>query len=383
VTGEPLITCPTLHPNPETRNHKPETGNRPAIFPNLSTMKFFWKYLFPGVYGMLIYMVVRLINDTIAEDRFWRRDPVVLAIEIGTCIVAAYMMMLVFRKLFRRFDQSLHKDVSYKTVATELFWVFVVTELMMNAFVTPMAALTDDGLSWGDFAVINVIPLLFNFIYYAIVRSNKLLAAYVTNKMKLEKLTNDHLQTELKFLKAQYHPHFLFNALNTIYFQMDENVDDAKRSIEKFSELLRYQLYDQQQTVPVSRELHYLENFIELQKVRTSEKLQLKVDFDPALNGEQVYPLLFLPLVENAFKYVGGEYKIFIAAKKDKNSIRFTVENSLPGNYNPTVMKTAEKANGIGLENLKRRLELLYPGKHQIVAEKRNNGFFAELELAL
>jgi two-component system LytT family sensor kinase len=175
----------------------------------------------------------------------------------------------------------------------------------------------------------------------------------------------------------------LFNALNTIYFQMDENVDDAKRSIEKFSELLRYQLYDQQQTVPVSRELHYLENFIELQKVRTSEKLQLKVDFDPALNGEQVYPLLFLPLVENAFKYVGGEYKIFIAAKKDKNSIRFTVENSLPGNYNPTVMKTAEKANGIGLENLKRRLELLYPGKHQIVAEKRNNGFFAELELAL
>ncbi len=70
-------------------------------------------------------------------------------------------------------------------------------------------------------------------------------------KLLVEKITNDQLETELKFLKAQYHPHFLFNALNTIYFQMDEDVGEAKKSVEKFSELLRYQLYDQRQTVPV------------------------------------------------------------------------------------------------------------------------------------
>lgn len=346
-------------------------------------MKLFWKYLFPALYGFLIYIIVRIINDTIAEDRFWQRDPLVLGIEIVTCIGSGYIMMFVFRKLFRQFDLSLHTDVSYKTVAKELFWVFLVTEIVMNALVTPMAALTDDGLSWGDMATINVIPVLFSFIYYAIVRSNKLLAAYVTNRMKLEKLTNDHLQTELKFLKAQYHPHFLFNALNTVYFQMDENVEEAKKSIEKFSELLRYQLYDQQQTVPVSRELHYLENFIELQKMRSSGKLQLNVDFDASLNGEQIYPLLFLPLVENAFKYVGGEYRICIAAKKEKNSIQFTVENSLPENYSPVVMKSAATANGIGLENLQRRLELLYPGKHRFSTEKKNNSFFAEVQLEL
>jgi two-component system LytT family sensor kinase len=346
-------------------------------------MKFFWKYLFPGLFGLLIYIIVRVINDTIAEDRFWRRDPWVLAIEIGTCIIAGFIQIYTFRRLFRHFDESLHQKLSYKTVATELFWVFVITEITMNAIITPMAALTDDGLSWGDVAVINVIPLLFSLIYYAIVRSNKLLAAYVGKKMQLEKLTNDHLQTELKFLKAQYHPHFLFNALNTVYFQMDENVEEAKKSIEKFSELLRYQLYDQQQTVPVSREIHYLQNFIELQKVRSSDRLQLQVQFDPSLNGEQVYPLLFLPLVENAFKYVGGDYKICIAAKKEGNAIRFTVENSLPDNYNPAIMKTAAVANGIGLENLQRRLQLLYPGKHEFKTEKRSDSFFAAMQLEI
>ena len=86
-------------------------------------------------------------------------------------------------------------------------------------------------------------------------------------------------------MKAQYHPHFLFNALNTIYFQMDEDTEGAKHSIEKFSELLRYQLYDQQQQVPIMQEIEYLQSFIELQKIRSTDKLKLNVDFDKKLNA--------------------------------------------------------------------------------------------------
>ncbi len=346
-------------------------------------MRFFWKYVFPGLFGLMIYVTIRIINDTIAEDHFWERDIPTLAIEISFCILGGYLQVYLLQRLFRRFDKHLHNNIGYKVVMKELLWVFIGTEICMNALITPMVALTDDGLTWGDFAVINIIPLMFSLLYYTIVRSNKLLQAYVNNKMQLEKLTNDHLQTELKFLKAQYHPHFLFNALNTVYFQMDENVGEAKKSIEKFSELLRYQLYDQQQTVPVSSEIHYLENFIELQKVRSSDRLQLQVQFDPSLNGQQVYPLLFLPLVENAFKFVGGEYHIDIAAKKSDNHIQFSVENSIPDNYNPGLLKKAEAANGIGLENLKRRLELLYPGKHEFVTEKRSHSFFATVKLNL
>jgi two-component system, LytTR family, sensor kinase len=212
-------------------------------------------------------------------------------------------------------------------------------------------------------------------IYYGIARSNTFLRAWVTGKLQLEKLTNDKLQTELKFLKAQYHPHFLFNALNTIYFQMDENVAEAKKSIEKFSELLRYQLYDQQQTVSVTQEIQYLENFIQLQKTRASEKLQLDVRFDQKLNGQAVYPLLFLPLVENAFKYVGGDYQLSIYAALTPKGLQFTVINYM------TDETEQRKEAGIGLENLKRRLELLYPGKHVFNTEKKEGKFMAALQL--
>lgn len=344
-------------------------------------MKWFWNYVFPPLFGLLIYATLRVINDSISHFKFWERPWSTNAIEMVFVLGSGYIIMYAFGKLFQHFDKTLQYTINYKTVLQELVWVVIITEVINNAIITPMVALTDDGLSWGDFANINIIPLLFCLIYYAVVRSNKLLRAYVNNKLLLEKMANDHLQTELKFLKAQYHPHFLFNALNTIYFQMDESVADAKKSIDKFSELLRYQLYDQQQTVPVSRELHYLQNFIELQKVRSSDKLQLQVDFDSTLNGEQVYPLLFLPLVENAFKYVGGDYHISIEAKKDNNNIHFVVKNSIPQQMEWLNENNYPTRKGIGLENLKRRLELLYPGKHLFIAEKKDDHFLALMEL--
>ena len=348
-------------------------------------MNWFWKYIFPALYGLLTYSTIRVINDTVAEVKFWERDWRLNTVEVTFCIFAGYVGIYTFRALFRRFDRKMPEKFGYKVVLKELFWIFIATELVNHSIVTPMAALTDDGLGWGDVAIICIIPLLFNLLYYTLIRSQKLLQAYINSKLQLEKVTNDHLQTELKFLKAQYHPHLLFNALNTIYFQMDESVAEAKKSVEKFSELLRYQLYDQQQTVPVSQEIHYLQNFIELQQVRSSEKLQLHVKFDPALNGQQVYPLLFLPLVENAFKYVGGDYKLCIEAKKKSNAIHFTVENSIPADYDDMLKEDPirSKNKGIGLENLKRRLVLLYPGKHSFKTEKKVNSFLTEMKLEL
>ncbi len=219
-------------------------------------------------------------------------------------------------------------------------------------------------------------PLLYALIYYGIVRSRTYLKAYVANQLLVEKLTNDHLQTELKFLRAQYHPHFLFNALNTIYFQVDDDVAGAKQSIELLSELLRYQLYDRQHQVSIKQELDYLQNYILLQKVRASKKMVLTTDFDEELTEQQIYPLLFLPLVENAFKYVGGKYHIGISAESIAGGILFKVKNDLPDNIQPN-----PDSSGIGIENLNRRLELLYPGQHKLTLGKHPDCFIAELEL--
>ncbi|MEJ7738495.1 MAG: histidine kinase [Chitinophagaceae bacterium] len=275
----------------------------------------------------------------------------------------------------RRFSERRNTPINGKTIVKEFAIVYLGCAMLINSTIIPMAALTDNGLQLNDFVIANIVPVLYVMLYFAIARGNHYLKAYVDYKLQLEKITNDQLQTELKFLKAQYHPHFLFNALNTIYFQMDENVAAAKKSIEKFSDLLRYQLYDQQQTVPISQEITYLNNFIELQKARSSDKLRLHVNFDTSLNEDQIYPLLFLPLVENAFKYVGGDYEIKIAGIKIDAEIIFEVENSVPRRV------VTEKKRGIGLENLKRRLTLLYPDSHKFVVHEKDNRFIATLKL--
>ncbi|HEY4208871.1 MAG TPA: sensor histidine kinase [Puia sp.] len=340
-----------------------------------------WKYLFPPIYGLTVYLTIRLLLDSVTGMKFWERKRWnQTSLEIGYCILISYLFVWVFQRLFRWFDQRWpHERYSSRRIIRELTYVFLVNLIFQNAFLTTFAALTDDGAQWYDVADINTIPLLYVLIYYGNMRSRTFLKAYIDGKVQLEKITNDKLQTELKFLKAQYHPHFLFNALNTIYFQMDENVAEAKKSVEKFSELLRYQLYDQQQTVPVSQEVHYLKNFIELQGLRSSEKLQLSVHFDARLDGQQVYPLLMLPLVENAFKYVGGDYWIHIDAAMDHDELCLHVANAIP-----TEMPAAvERAGGIGLDHLRRRLQLLYPEKHALTIQRTEKEFRANLKITV
>jgi hypothetical protein len=345
-------------------------------------MNFFRKYIFPALYGLLVYFTVRLLHDTDIHQRFWERQFYVNAIEMTCSVIVGYLAIYLFRRLFKYYDKRWPIQLSYQGVARELAILVGANLILVNVIFVPMdMALHQKDwdawwIPWADLADINMIPTLYAIVYYGIVRSSTWLKAYIDNKVQLEKVTNEHLETELKFLKAQYHPHFLFNALNTIYFQMDEDTEGAKRSIEKFSELLRYQLYDQQQQVPVMQEIEYLQSFIELQKIRSSDSLKLEVDFDKKLNGQLVYPLLFLPLVENAFKFVGGDYEMQIEAKAADGQIDFKVENSVP-----QLKETVKKSGGIGLENLKRRLDLLYPGKHSLLLENNGDHFKAELKL--
>ncbi|HEX4850588.1 MAG TPA: sensor histidine kinase [Puia sp.] len=340
-------------------------------------MKTFIKYIFPALYGLIVYFTIRILLDSVTGMIFWHRSWILNGIELTASVIMGYIFVYALKRLFRYFDSWGNNRLSYNRVVKELWYVFLLNLILQNLFLTPIAALTDDGLQWYDVADINIIPLLYAIIYYGIARSRTFLKAYIDNKIQLEKISNDKLQTELKFLKAQYHPHFLFNALNAIYFQMDDDVVAAKKSVEKFAELLRYQLYDQEQQVSVSQEIEYLKNFIDLQKVRASEKLKMDIMLDENLNGQKVYPLLFLPLVENAFKYIGGKYELMIYAHAFGNSIDFLVENSIQPVYKPA------KVKGIGLENLRRRLDLLYPGRHEFTIEKEDAKFIARIKIQL
>jgi len=340
-------------------------------------MKFFSKYILPVLFGLIIYTTIRLMNDTVSGTLFWKRVWYTNAIEITTVIFTSYLTFYLLGRLLNWFNRKNGPTPVPKSIFSEFGIVLLVCLVLNNALITPMVALTDNGLQWSDLVMINILPTLYILLVFTIYRSRYYLKAYVDNKLLLEKITTDKLETELKFLKAQYHPHFLFNALNTIYFQMDENTEAAKKTVEQFSALLRYQLYDQQQTVPVSREFEYMDHFIQLQRIRASDKLNLEVRIDPALTNQEIYPLLLLPLVENAFKYVGGDYHLQICAKEKEGHLQFTVKNSTPPTLPP------RKESGIGLENLRRRLALLYPNQHELKTTKQGDEFHASLLIKL
>lgn len=329
------------------------------------------------MFGLTIYFSVRLVNDVISGVEFWKRSWVTNGIEIGTTILVTYPVVYLMDYFRRRNEQKDTSPLTGKRLFHEFWEVYLYTTLVLNAVLIPMCALTDDGLQWHDGVYINLLPPLFNLVYYATTRAVSSLRRNYEQQIHIEKITNDQLQAELRYLRAQYHPHFLFNALNTVYFQIDEDTGGARKTIEQLSELLRYQLYDLHQQVPVRRELDHLQSYIDLQRQRMNPHLLLDVCFDKDLNGQLIYPLLLLPLVENAFKYAGGDYWIRIAAGLEAGKLRFSVANAIPDMDIRSAPRNG--SGGIGLENLRRRLELLYPGNHQFQAGMEENHFTTSL----
>lgn len=229
-----------------------------------------------------------------------------------------------------------------------------------------------------DFVIPEVLSLLFVTACYTFWRNRLVEEEYASQTLLLERMKNDRLQTELKLLKAQYHPHFLFNALNTVYFQIDEGNPEPRRTLEILSDLLRYQLYSDGGKVKLRDEVTYLERYISLWKLRSSERLQLQVRFDEALQEQEVYPLLFVPLVENAFKYVGGTPRyIRLEMRLEGDTLLFHLINSKGAG------RSVPKRPGMGIENLRRRLALLYPDCACLRIDESEQEYDVKLSIAL
>lgn len=186
-------------------------------------------------------------------------------------------------------------------------------------------------------------------------------------------------EAELQNLRQQLNPHFLFNTLNNIYALIAVSPEKAQEAMLELSKLLRYVLYDNNENfVPLDRELNSIRNYIELMRIRLHPDVDVKVDIDLTGEGKMVPPLLFMSLIENAFKHGTSPDKpsfVHIAIENLNNrDLRCLITNS----YFPKG-ESDESGSGIGLENLKRRLEILYPHTHILRAEKENDIFVAEL----
>jgi two-component system, LytTR family, sensor kinase len=198
----------------------------------------------------------------------------------------------------------------------------------------------------------------------------KLTKNWLQGKQREKLLEQEKLQTELKFLRSQLNPHFLFNTINSIFVLIHRNPDKASTSLAKFSELLRYQLYEcNEHQIPLVQEIDYLSNFIELEKLRQEKGMQISVDIATSPDSTLVIaPFMLMPFVENAFKHVfvnsKGERFIIIKIYLEENEVVICVRNSI--SKSDLFRKGMPGAGGLGLVNIRRRLMLLYAGKHQL-----------------
>lgn len=191
-------------------------------------------------------------------------------------------------------------------------------------------------------------------------------------------------QSELSNLKSQINPHFLFNSLNSLYgLALEESSPKTSTGIQKLSEMMRFMLRENvEDSIEVSKEIEYIENYIELQKLRVdgNEKVRLAYDIDKACEGK-ITPMLIIPFIENAFKHGVSahlESWIDIELKCEKDSIHLNVRNS---NHRKT--KSTEEESGIGLENVRQRLAMLYPNKHLFQIFDNDESFEINLKIEL
>lgn len=258
---------------------------------------------------------------------------------------------------------------------------FVLMPFLIHPLFCPTTC-TNDNLTFYRF-IKNGVNI--NYVV-AITAVIALLKNWYRHQKAAQNLTQDKLEAELKVLKAQIHPHFLFNTLNSLYSLTLKKSDNAPDVVLKLSSLMDYMLYDAAAAkVPLEKELAYIKNYLALEQMRYGTRVDVQFTESGSIAGKQIAPMLLLPFVENAFKHgVTTETEnawVRIDVKVTEKQLVLLVENCKCGAK--ASADTRDMASGIGLKNLQRRLELLYDGKYKLEVEDEPESYAARLEVTL
>lgn len=205
----------------------------------------------------------------------------------------------------------------------------------------------------------------------------KMVKLRFNEQKRLQMLKKEQVEAELKFLKAQVHPHFLFNTLNNLYALTLDKSDNASEVVLKLSDLLNYMLYEcNEPTILLRKEISLIENFLALERIRYGDSLSIDLKVEGETAGKKISPMLLLPFVENAFKHgvskVSKEARVLIHLEVESSDLHFEVINSKP------LLQEKDEAGyteGIGLKNVKRRLELIYPDSYEFTIDESGSEF--------
>ena len=296
-----------------------------------------------------------------------------------------FMLTLIFFTHIPFFilnTQWLIPNILQKKDTTTYFWSLMLSIIVFGFWHKILRELVKSYLDTDEKhhgnPIWNIVPVVF----IAAISTGYGLFNYVVREEKLkQEEQKERLQSELSFLRSQISPHFIFNILNSIVYLIRSKSDLAEPVTIKLSELMRYMLYESDNThITLEKELTYLNNYIELQKVRFEEDVKIDLHTEGVATTQIIEPMLMIPFVENAFKHGVGmvlDPVIDIKVKITEGNLNFNVRNKIA----PETSEDKDGSSGIGLRNVKRRLELLYPNAHQLDIKNDHDWFEVNLNL--
>ncbi len=270
------------------------------------------------------------------------------------------------------------------------YWLFALTVVLtigLFSLVKPFYSefinnlfdikFTKKGLSsYNDKVLSNAIIVFFMLL---VSTAFQFAEDWFKNEAIRRNLENQKLKAELAFLKSQVNPHFLFNVLNSLYALSIKKSDKAPEVILKLSGMMRYLLEENNNFVPLTKEVDFVSNYLELQKLRLENNVPVAFETEGEITGKEIAPLILIPLVENAFKHGAlddPEAGIHVYLAAPDKQLRFSVFNKISNGEK-------DQSSGIGLKNVERRLNLLYPNKHSLRFSENEGWYKAELEIEL
>ncbi len=327
-----------------------------------------WLMLFSMPY-LLSYSQEQELNRIIAH--FW------IPLVFSAVVFYSNYFVLVDRFLFTK---KLFWFIAINVVLIIIF--ILLKEFIEDSFFQELARKRTEkndrnGPPFKMFVYIQMLSYMAPVLFSIALKSTQ---RWVKTEAERKEAINFKLKSELQHLHYQLQPHFFFNSLNNIYALVDISPEQAKTSIHSLSKLMRYMLYETNvELVPLSKEIDFMKKYIDLMKLRVSDKTVVNYNFPDQETGIKIAPLLFISLIENAFKHgvsASQASTIEITLTCNEKNVLFTVKND---NF---PKRTDDKSgSGIGIPNIEKRLELLYPKKHSFKTAVEDNHFVAQLEI--
>lgn len=345
-------------------------------FVNSALYKKATKYNIHHVFLWVIYFLfwVYVLSPGVTQTDFYINSFVIVAIHAVVSYFNIYFLFPVFlqKRVYAKYFLAIILVISLGA----LFEAAVFT------FINTIGPEFKSGLLSLRFLLSTAMAITYTT---AITMSLKLVKHWYEKERLAKELAKLNVETELKYLKSQINPHFLFNSLNSIYSLSLQKSDLTPDLILKLSDILRYILYEgSEKKVSLSQELKYLKSYLELEKVRHGSRMQLDIIVKGDTDSKEIAPMLLIPFVENSFKHGLGKDKakgyVKVEVYTSEDDLHFSIANSKPENGSLVTQQEGYKG-GIGLINVQKRLNLLYPHKHKLQVGSSDHEFRVDLNI--